>query len=59
MLTLIEELSLRTRRVQAMMRQDGGLAGADREIRRQLRLLLDNPATRDKRANLRASSATC
>ena len=53
MLTLIEELSLRTRRVQAMMRQmEDSLARMD-EIRRQLRLLLDTPATRDKRANLR------
>ncbi len=46
MLTLIEELSLRTRRVQAMMRQmEDSLARMD-EIRRQLRLMLDNPATR-------------
>ena len=53
MLTLIEELSLRTRRVQAMMRQmEDSLARMD-QIRRQLRLLLDTPATRDKRANLR------
>ena len=53
MLTLIEELSLRTRRVQAMMRQmEDSVARMD-EIRRQLRLMLDNPATRDKRANLR------
>ncbi len=53
MLTLIEELSLRTRRVQAMMRQmEETLARMD-EIRRQLRLLVDKPATRDKRANLR------
>ena len=53
MLTLIEELSLRTRRVQAMMRQmEDSVARMD-EIRRQLRLLVDNPATRDKRTNLR------
>jgi RNA polymerase primary sigma factor len=53
MLTLIEELSLRTRRVQAMMRQmEDSLARMD-EIRRQLRFLVDNPVTRDKRANLR------
>ena len=53
MLTLIEELSLRTRRVQGMMRQmEDSLARMD-EIRRHLRLLLDTPATRDKRANLR------
>ena len=53
MLTLIEELSLRTRRVQAMMRQMEDTLGRMDEIRRQLRLLVDNPATRDKRANLR------
>ena len=53
MLTLIEELSLRTRRVQAMMRQMEDAVARMDEIRRQLRLLLDTPATRDKRANLR------
>ena len=53
MLTLIEELSLRTRRVQVMMRQMEDALARMTEIRRQLRLLLDNPATRDKRANLR------
>ncbi len=53
MLTLIEELSLRTRRVQAMMRQmEETLARMD-GLRRQLRLLVDNPATRGKRVNLR------
>ena len=53
MLTLIEELSLRTRRVQAMMRQMEDSLGRMNEIRRQLRLLVDNPATRDKRTHLR------
>ncbi len=53
MLTLIEELSLRTRRVQAMMRQMEDSVNRMDGIRRQLRLLLDTPATRDKRANLR------
>ncbi len=53
MLTLIEELSLRTRRVQAMMRQmEEALARMD-QIRSRLRCLVDNPATVDKRANLR------
>jgi len=53
MLTLIEELSLRTRRVQAMMRQmEETLARMD-EIRRQLGHLADKPAMRDKQANLR------
>jgi RNA polymerase primary sigma factor len=53
MLTLIEELSLRTRRVQAMMRQMEDTVERMDQIRRQLRMLLDTPATRDKRANLR------
>lgn len=53
MLTLTEELSLRTRRVQAMMRQMEDTVSRMEEIRRHLRLLLDVPATRDKRANLR------
>ncbi len=53
MLTLIEELSLRTRRVQGMMRQMEDTLGRMEEIRRQLRLLLDIPATRDKRRHLR------
>ncbi len=53
MLTLTEELSLRTRRVQAMMRQmDDSLDRMD-QIRQQLSHLIDTPATRDKRANLR------
>ncbi len=53
MLTLIEELSLRTRRVQAMMRQmEDTLARID-EIRRHLQLMINNPLTRDKRTNLR------
>ena len=53
MLTLIEELSLRTRRVQAMMRQmEDTLARMD-QIRQRLRCMLDNPSTRNKRANLR------
>lgn len=53
MLTLIEELSLRTRRVQAMMRQMEDTVDRMDQIRRQLRMLLDTPATRDKRASLR------
>ncbi|MEN6450403.1 MAG: sigma-70 family RNA polymerase sigma factor [Thermoguttaceae bacterium] len=53
MLTLIEELSLRTRRVQGMMRQMEDSVARMEEIRRQLRLMLDSPTTRDKRANLR------
>lgn len=53
MLTLIEELSLRTRRVHAMMRQMEDSLSRMAEIRRQLRLMLDNPATRNKRLVLR------
>lgn len=53
MLTLVEELSLRTRRVQSMMRHmEESLARMD-VIRLRLRHMIDNPATRDKRANLR------
>ncbi len=53
MLTLIEELSLRTRRVQLMMRQmEETLLRMD-SIRGRLRHLIGGPATNDKRANLR------
>jgi RNA polymerase primary sigma factor len=53
MLTLIEELSLRTRRVHAMMRQMEDTATRMEDIRRHLHLMLDTTATRDKRANMR------
>jgi RNA polymerase primary sigma factor len=53
MLTLIEELSMRTRRVQAMMRQIEETQRRMDDIRQRLRHLIDNPGTRDKRANLR------
>ena len=53
MLTLIEELSLRTRRVQGMMRQMEDSLGRMDEIRQHLHLMVDNPMTRDRRANLR------
>ncbi len=53
MLTLVEELSLRTRRVQAMMHQmEETLLRMD-QIRQRLRCMVDTPATRDKRTNLR------
>jgi RNA polymerase primary sigma factor len=53
MLTLVEELSLRTRRVQGMMRHmEDTLARMD-DIRSRLRMMVENPLTRDKRANLR------
>ena len=57
MLVLIEELSLRTRPVQSMMRQMEEVIGRMEQIREQLRLMLDTPATRDKRANLRKELA--
>jgi RNA polymerase primary sigma factor len=53
MLTLIEELSLRTRRVQSMMRHMQETLGRMDQIRSRLRCLIDNTSTRDKRANLR------
>ena len=53
MLTLIEELSLRTRRVQAMIRQMEETLERMEQIRDRLRHLVETPATRDKRANLR------
>ncbi|MBN2578895.1 MAG: sigma-70 family RNA polymerase sigma factor [Pirellulales bacterium] len=53
MLTLVEELSVRTRRVQGMMRHIESTFTQLEEIRNRLRTMLDNPATRDKRANLR------
>ena len=53
MLTLVEELSLRTRRVQAMMRQMEDTRSRMDHIRERLRTMVDSPATQDKRANLR------
>jgi len=52
MLTLIEELSLRTRRIQPMMRQMEDTLRRMDQIRERLSCLIDNPATADKRANL-------
>ena len=52
-LVLLEELSMRTRRVQAMMRQFEDVGRRMEEIRDRLRLLVDTPATREQRANLR------
>jgi len=53
MLTLVEELSLRTRRVQAMMRQmEESLVRMD-QIRGLLRNLPDTRENRDRRTNLR------
>jgi RNA polymerase primary sigma factor len=53
MLTLIEELSLRTRRVQSMMRHMEETLLRMEQIRARLRCLIENPTTQDKRANLR------
>jgi RNA polymerase primary sigma factor len=53
MLTLVEELSLRTRRVQGMMRHMEDTVARMEDIRTRLRMMVDNPLTRDKRANLR------
>ena len=56
-LVLLEELSMRTRRVQAMMRQFEDVCRRMEEIRDRLRLLVDTPATREQRANCAANSA--
>jgi RNA polymerase primary sigma factor len=52
-LTLVEELSLRTRRVQAMMRQMEEISKRMDHIQDRLRRLIPNPATADQRANFR------
>jgi RNA polymerase primary sigma factor len=53
MLTLAEELSVRTRRVQMVMHQMEEILLRMDQIRSRLGCVIDNPATRDKRANLR------
>jgi RNA polymerase primary sigma factor len=52
-LTLVEELSLRTRRVQAMMRQMEEVGRRMEELRQRLRRLPEIPAFVEQRANLR------
>ncbi len=52
-LTLVEELSLRTRRIQAMMRQMEDISGRMDDLRARIRSLAEKPAARDQRANLR------
>ncbi len=52
-LTLVEELSLRTRRVQPIMRQMEEIAERMDAIRRRLDALQHGPALMDERANLR------
>jgi RNA polymerase primary sigma factor len=53
MLVLVEELSLRTRRVQAMMRQIEEVSRRMDEIRMRLAALEHAPAMMDERANLK------
>jgi RNA polymerase primary sigma factor len=53
MLTLVEELSLRTRRVQAMMRQLEEISHRMDQIRARLSNLTLRPGAVDERANLR------
>jgi RNA polymerase primary sigma factor len=53
MLTLVEELSLRTKRVQNMMRQMEDSAGRMGQIRVLLANMPDTPAHRERRAALR------
>ncbi|GAA4437843.1 sigma-70 family RNA polymerase sigma factor [Bremerella cremea] len=52
-LQLVEELSLRTRRVQPVMAQLEDFADRMEEIRARLDLIRDIPAAKDERANLR------
>jgi len=52
-LTLVEELSLRTRRVQSVMRQMEEIRDRMEEIRDRLKQLRTQPAPMDERANLR------
>ncbi|OHB78450.1 MAG: RNA polymerase subunit sigma-70 [Planctomycetes bacterium RBG_16_64_12] len=52
-LTLVEELSLRTRRVQAMMRQMEEVVARMEDLRARIARLPLSPATSDERANLR------
>jgi len=53
MLTLVEEMSLRTRRIQAMMRQLEDTQRRMEQIRDRQRQLIPTAANRDKIANLR------
>ncbi|NQT14615.1 MAG: RNA polymerase subunit sigma-70, partial [Planctomycetes bacterium] len=52
-LSLVEELSLRTRRVQAMMRQMEEVCARMEDLRARINRPLPNPALADERANLR------
>jgi RNA polymerase primary sigma factor len=53
MLTLVEELSLRTRRVQAMMRRLEEVSQRMDQIRGRLAQLMQQPGAMDERTNLR------
>jgi len=53
MLVLAEELSLRTRRIQAVMRQIEEATLRMSDLRQRLRHTISNPATQNKRVNLR------
>jgi RNA polymerase primary sigma factor len=53
MLILAEEMSLRTRRVQSMMRQMEDICERMYEIRARLRRIGENPVAKDECANLR------
>jgi RNA polymerase primary sigma factor len=53
MLTLVEELSLRTRRVQATMRQMEEISQRMDHLQDRIRHMIPTAATRDQRANLR------
>ena len=53
MLTLVEELSVRTRRVQALMRQMEETLARMEWLRERLKVMAGEPALQDKRANLR------
>jgi RNA polymerase primary sigma factor len=53
MLALIEEMSLRTRRIQSMMRQMEDICQRMFKIRTRLQALRGNAIARDERANLR------
>jgi RNA polymerase primary sigma factor len=52
-LTLVEELSLRTRRVQPMVRELEHIAERMEELQARLAKIADNTAAKDERANLR------
>ncbi len=52
-LQLVEELSLRTRRVQPLMRELQGFADRMDRIRKRLHDLQDSPIAKDERANLK------